>query len=152
MNILVSACLLGVCCRYDGKCKPSPEVIRLKERFSLIPVCPECYGGLPIPREPGEILDGQVFLRGGANVTEQYHRGAEAALHLAKLLSCDIAVLKEKSPSCGSGKIHNGLFDGGLTDGDGITAALLKKNGIRVLGESEVAALADGAFDIDCAD
>ena len=140
MNILVSACLLGICCRYDGKCKPSPQVVALKKEHNLIPVCPECYGGLPIPREPSEIRGEKVFSKNGKDVTEQYQRGAQAALQLAKLFDCKLAVLKEKSPSCGSGKIHNGLFDGGLIDGDGITAALLKENGITVIGESSISA------------
>lgn len=141
MNILVSACLLGIRCRYDGKCKPCPQIALLKEKHNLIPVCPECYGGLPIPREPSEIRGDKVFSKNGKDVTKEYQRGAQAALQLAKLFDCKFAVLKEKSPSCGNGKIHNGLFDGGLIDGDGITAALLKENGITVLGESDLSRL-----------
>ena len=87
---------------------------------------------------PSEINGERVFSKDGTDVTEQYKRGAQAALELAKILNCTVAVLKEKSPSCGSGKIHNGLFDGGLIDGDGITAALLKQHGITVIGESEI--------------
>lgn len=141
MNILVSACLLGIRCRYDGKCKPSPEIDQLKQKHNLIPVCPECYGGLPIPREPSEIRGDKVFSKSGEDVTAQYQRGAEAALMLAKLFDCKLAVLKEKSPSCGNGLIHNGLFDGGLIPGDGVTTALLKKNSVTVLGESQISEL-----------
>lgn len=138
MNILISACLLGIKCRYDLKSKPSPDALKLRYKHNLIPICPECYGGLPSPRFPSEINGERVFSKDGTDVTEQYKRGAQAALELAKILNCTVAVLKEKSPSCGSGKIHNGLFDGGLIDGDRITAALLKQHGITVIGESEI--------------
>lgn len=132
MNILVSACLLGIRCRYDGKSKPCPEVIRLKDKYDLIPVCPECYGGFPIPREPSEICGDKVVSRSGKDVTEQYRRGAEAALQLAKLFDCKAAILKDRSPSCGVNLIHSGKFDGTLISGLGITAALLKANSIPV--------------------
>lgn len=135
--ILVSACLLGEPCRYDGKSKPDPAVIALADRFRMIPVCPESMGGLPIPREPSEIRGDRVVSRTGVDVTAQYRRGAQRALSLARKHGCRAALLKEKSPSCGTGKIHNGNFDGGLTDGYGIAAALLAENGVAVFGESE---------------
>lgn len=138
MNILVSACLLGVACRYDGKCKPCDEVIRLAERYTLIPFCPEIYGGLPTPRHPSEIVGNKVVNDKGEDVTMQYEKGAKEALRLTKMYNCTCAILKEKSPSCGKGKIHNGKFDGGYVDGDGITTRLLKENCITVLGESEI--------------
>ena len=137
-NILVSACLLGESCRYDGKSKPCERVIALKDTYNLIAVCPEVMGGLPTPRVPSEICGARVLMKDGRDVTENYNRGAEKALEIARENACTVAVLKEKSPSCGSGLIHNGLFDGGLVEGDGITAQLLKKAGIRVLGESEI--------------
>lgn len=140
-NILVSACLLGEACRYDGKSKPCEAVIALQEKYSLIPICPEIMGGLPTPRIPSEICGDRVLMKDGTNVTENYRRGAEEALRIARENQCTVAILKEKSPSCGSGLIHNGRFDGGLTEGDGITAQLLKANGIRVLGESEISSL-----------
>ena len=140
-NILVSACLLGTACRYDGKSKPCPAVIALQEKYSLIPICPEIMGGLPTPRIPSEICGDRVLMKDGTNVTENYRRGAEEALRIARENQCTVAILKEKSPSCGSGLIHNGRFDGGMTEGDGITAQLLKANGIRVLGESEISSL-----------
>ena len=139
-SILVSACLLGEPCRYDGKSKPCPAVIALKEEYNLIPICPEVMGGLPTPRVPSEICGDRVLMKDGHDVTENYNRGAQTALRLARENGCTVAILKEKSPSCGSGLIHNGLFDGGLVAGDGITAQLLKKEGIRVLGESEITA------------
>ena len=137
-NILVSACLLGQSCRYDGKSKPCERVIALKDTYNLIPICPEVMGGLPTPRTPSEICGELVLMKDGRNVTENYNRGAQKALEIARENACTVAILKEKSPSCGSGLIHNGLFDGGLVEGDGITAKLLKSQGIRALGESEI--------------
>lgn len=137
-NILVSACLLGESCRYDGKSKPCERVMALKDTYNLIPICPEVMGGLPTPRVPSEICGERVLMKDGRDVTENYNRGAQKALEIARQNACTVAILKEKSPSCGSGLIHNGLFDGGLVDGDGITTRLLKNEGIRVLGESEI--------------
>ncbi len=137
-SILVSACLLGEACRYDGKSKPCERVIALKDTYNLIPICPEVMGGLPTPRIPSEICGERVMMKDGRDVTENYNRGALTALGIARENACTVAILKEKSPSCGSGLIHNGLFDGGLVAGDGITTQLLKKEGIRVLGESEI--------------
>lgn len=136
--ILVSACLLGVACRYDGDSRPNDAVWALAERYRLIPVCPESMGGLPIPREPSEIVGDRVLSRTGKDVTAEYRRGAELALALTQKYGCRAALLKERSPSCGTGKIYNGNFDGGLTDGYGVTAALLRENGIAVFGESEI--------------
>lgn len=144
MRLLVSACLLGCACRYDGQSKPCPALLALMERHTLIPVCPEQLGGLSTPRPPAEQREGGVFTQTGDDVTCQYRRGAEEALRLARLYGCTTAVLKERSPSCGSGQIYDGSFSGRLTPGDGVTAALLRANGIVVLGESQVADLQDG--------
>ena len=133
MNILVSACLLGAYCRFDGQLIPDERVMALAGRHTLIPVCPELYGGLPTPRLPGEKRDGRVYDKSGADVTEPYARGAQAALDFARLTGCRYAVLKERSPSCGEGRIYDGGFSGKLVPGDGMTAALLKENGITVL-------------------
>ena len=138
MNILVSACLLGVACRYDGKSKPNEDVIKLMEIHNLIPFCPEIYGGLPTPRHPSEIVADKVLNKIDEDVTGQYKKGAEEALRIAKMYKCQYAILKEKSPSCGKGKIHNGNFDGGYIEGNGITAQLFIENGITILGESEI--------------
>ena len=137
MKLLVSACLLGVPCRYDGKAKMHDGVLSLLGRHTLIPFCPEIYGGLPTPRPASERLGERVVAKTGSDVTEQFRRGAEEALRLCRLYGCRAALLKERSPSCGHGVIHNGLFDGGLVEGDGVTAALLLQNGIAVYGESE---------------
>ncbi|MBQ0038427.1 MAG: DUF523 domain-containing protein [Clostridiales bacterium] len=141
MNILVSACLLGVACRYDGKSKPHAAVEKLMAQHHLIPVCGEIFGGLPTPRTPAERRGERVINRDGVDVTAQYCRGAEEVLRLAKQYHCTAAVLKERSPSCGSGEIYDGSFTGTLTDGWGVTAELLRENGIRVVGESRIAEL-----------
>ena len=139
VKILVSACLLGVPCRYDGAGKAEPHIEKLKQRgHTLIPVCPEVLGGLPTPRNPSERRGDRVVMRTGEDVTEQYRRGAACALRLYQLLGCKAAVLKERSPSCGCGAVYDGTFTGTLTAGDGVTAALLRAHGIRVLGESQV--------------
>ena len=142
-NILVSACLLGVACRYDGKRKPDEAVIALKEKYNLIPVCPEIMGGLPTPRLPSEIRGETVIMENGEDVTDKYSKGAEETLRLARLFGCGKAVLKEKSPSCGSGRIYDGTFSKTLTEGNGVTAGMLLANGIRVAGETEIDALSD---------
>ena len=138
MTILVSACLLGHACRYDGQSKPHAGVVELLKKHTLVPICPEVQGGLPTPRSPAEIQGDRVVNSEGRDVTDFYLRGAQAALELAKILGADTAVLKERSPSCGSGQIHNGQFDGGLIDGWGVAARLLRDNGITVYGESEI--------------
>nr|WP_308628983.1 DUF523 domain-containing protein [uncultured Eisenbergiella sp.] len=137
MNILVSACLLGVNCRYDGTGCLLPVLEELKKKHHLIPVCPEAYGGLATPRPPAEIRDGRVINRNGEDVTAQYRKGAGEAWKLARFFDCKAAILKERSPACGYGRIHNGRFDGGMTEGNGVLARLLAEEGIPVLGESE---------------
>ena len=138
MKILISACLLGLPCRYDGASKPQLWVEELARRHELIPMCPEQMGGLPTPRNPSERRGDRVVMRTGEDVTEQYRRGAACALRLYQRLGCKAAVLKERSPSCGCGAVYDGTFTGTLTAGDGVTAALLQAHGIRVLGESQV--------------
>ncbi|MDD5905343.1 MAG: DUF523 domain-containing protein [Clostridiales bacterium] len=137
MKILVSACLLGVRCRYDGKSKPHPAVERLMEQHTLIPVCGEILGGLPTPRVSAERQGERVVTADGRDVTAAYRRGAEEVLRLAERYGCTAAILKERSPSCGSGRIYDGTFTGTLTDGWGVTAELLRDHGICVIGESE---------------
>lgn len=138
MKLLVSACLLGSCCRYDGGAKAHGLAAELAKRHILVPVCPEQLGGLATPRPPAERQGDFVRTRDGADVTEPYRRGAQEALKLCRLLGCEAAVLKERSPSCGYGKIYNGTFSGVLRDGDGVTAELLSAHGIPVYGESRM--------------
>lgn len=137
MKILVSACLLGACCRYDGQSRQNEDIIALGKKHTLIPVCPEQLGGLPTPREPAEIRDGRVITRDGRDVTEQYERGADETARLATLLECDLAVLKERSPSCGCKKVYDGSFSGKLVIGNGFTTRKLIQNGICVFGETD---------------
>ena len=136
--ILVSNCLLGCACRYKGDDQRCDEILALAKDHVLVGVCPEQMGGLATPRVPAERKDGGVFTEQGGDVTAQYLRGAEQALHLAQLYGCSCAVLKERSPSCGSREIYDGTFSRKLIAGDGVTAELLKANGIAVYGESEV--------------
>lgn len=141
MNILISGCLLGLKCRYDGKEKKLPEIEKLIEVYNLIPVCPEQLGGLPTPRIPAERVNNKVVNQAGVDVTKEYQLGAEEALKIAKLYNCKKAILKEKSPSCGCGKIYDGTFSKNLIVGNGVTADLLLKNGIEIFGESEICKL-----------
>lgn len=138
-NILVSACLMGVHCRYDGKCQNIEEFDEklplLMEKYNLIPVCPEVYGGLTTPRKPSEIKGDRVCNCAGEDVTEQFERGANEALRLAQRYDCKKAILKFRSPSCGSGYVYDGTFSKTVIEGDGITARLLKANGIAVYTE-----------------
>ncbi len=137
-KILVSACLLGIPCRYDGRSVPSEEVIALGEKYCLVPICPEIYGGLETPRTPSERIGDRVMMRDGKDVTENYMRGARAALELCRLMNIKTAVLKAKSPSCGKGAIYDGSFSGTLTDRDGVTAEYLTRHGIKVLTENDI--------------
>ena len=137
-TILISACLLGLNCRYDGASKPCAEAIALAGDYNLVPVCPEIYGGLPTPRTPSERIGDKTMMRDGTDVTDNYKRGAKAALALCKSLSCDCALLKAKSPSCGKGEIYDGSFTGKLTARDGVTAELLASEGVRVFTELEI--------------
>ena len=140
MNILVSACFLGLRCRYDGQSKPSETVLALREAHTLIPVCPEQLGGLATPRIPAERRGESFVNAAGADVTEAYRRGAEEAVKLAEALGCRVAVLKERSPACGCGEIYDGSFTRTLVPGDGAAAEALKRAGVTVVGESAVSA------------
>ena len=135
--ILVSACLLGVPCRYDGTGKSDERIVMLAKSRCLIPVCPEQLGGLSTPRPPAERCGTRVLTRDDRDVTAPFLRGAEETLRLARLFSCRIAILKANSPSCGSGQIYDGRFCGRLVPGDGMTAALLKQDGLTVLSEKD---------------
>ena len=139
MRILVSACLLGVCCRYDGKSKPSESIIALSKEHQLIPVCPEQLGGLPTPRPPAERQGEFIRKQDGGDVTTEYKKGAQEAARLYELLHCDCAILKSRSPSCGKGVIYDGSFTGAFCKGDGATAQLLMERGIPVFSDEEEA-------------
>ena len=136
--ILVSACLLGINCRYDGKSNENPAILALQSRddITLIPVCPEQLGGLTTPRAPSERSGNLIKNNLNEDVTGQYSKGAQEALRLAKLYGCKVAILKERSPSCGCRGIYDGTFSHTLVEGQGVTAELLSEHGITVLGES----------------
>ena len=136
MNILVSACLLGVNCRYNDSGYLINEMNKLKDRHHLIPVCPEIYGGLTTPRDPAEQRNGRVITKSGLDVTSAFEKGAEEVLKLAKFYDCKLAILKERSPSCGYGQVYDGSFSNSLIDGNGVLADLLHRNGIQIIGES----------------
>lgn len=139
-HILISACLLGIDCKYNGGANTVSEkyIEALKEKYNLIPICPESYGGLSTPRLPSERVGERVLARDGTDVTAQYQKGAEAALRLAQIFGCKIAILKEHSPSCGHDTIYDGTFSHTLTPGDGVAAELLKQNGVTVYGEGDI--------------
>ncbi len=135
---LVSACLLGINCKYDCGNNYNKKVARLASKEVLIPVCPEQLAGLPTPRRKAEIVNNKVFTMAGMDVTEKFKFGAEQVLKLAELFNIKEAVFKQRSPSCGSGLVYDGTFSGKVVKGDGITTRLLKENGIKVISEEEL--------------
>lgn len=136
--ILVSACLAGQNCRYDGKATPTPWVTALVQQGQAHPVCPEQLGGLSTPRIPCEIQpDGRVQSQEGQDFTEAFTLGAQRTLNIAQALGAQQAILKAKSPSCGCGQIYSGAFDNALVAGDGFTASLLKANGLKIYNENQ---------------
>ena len=138
MNVLVSACLMGFGCRYDGGVRRLSCLDALGERHVLIPVCPEVMGGLPTPRSPAERVGERVRNCEGADVTAAFFAGASAALELAQREGCRCALLKERSPSCGSSVIYDGSFTGKRIPGEGVTAELLRCSGIAVFSENQL--------------
>jgi len=147
--ILVSACLLGVNCRYNDESDLTEKLLEfLKNKGEFIAVCPEALGGLSIPRDASEIVGGggkNVILKKakvksikGRDVTKEFLKGAKQVLKIAKQNKVDLAILKAKSPSCGVGLTYDGTFSRKLIEGDGVTAALLRKNGIKVMTEKDL--------------
>lgn len=136
--ILISACLAGVECRYNGKAFPVDSVIELFRAGKALPVCPELLAGFSSPREPGEIRNGRVINADGSDQTDRYEEGAWKALDIALAAGCRKAILKAKSPTCGCGKIYDGTFSHTIIDGDGVFAALLKRHNIDVITEEDL--------------
>ncbi len=154
--ILVSACLVGLPVRFDGGCRRIDTVLALADSHTVIPVCPEQLGGLPTPRAPAEIQGGDaagggdvagggaaaagvaVTTEDGRDVTAEFERGARAVADIARLVGARVAVLKARSPSCGRGETYDGTFTGTLRPGSGVAAALLEREGVRVLTEEDV--------------
>ena len=142
-KVLISACLAGINCKFNGENNllNKDVLAEISKRFHLLFVCPEVYGGLSTPREPAEMKDGLVVTKTAKNVSENFKFGAKICLKIAKLNGCKKAILKARSPSCGSGQIYDGSFTKKLIFGDGIAAKLLKENGILVFSEDEIGRL-----------
>lgn len=140
--MLISACLLGVQCRYDGGGQAVAKLDDLMERYELIPVCPEQLGGLPTPRTPSERRGDRVVARDGSDVTDAFSRGAEEACRIACLYGARLALLKARSPSCGFGEIYDGSFTGRRIPGSGVTALRLSAMGVEIYNETDAPLLA----------
>ena len=137
-KILVSACLIGESCKYNGGNNYNEDVLSYISDKEVYLICPEVMGGLEIPRIPCEIVNTKVINANGEDKTQEYKKGASIALEIAKKHQIKKAILKAKSPSCGKNKIYDGSFSHTLTNGDGITASLLEKNGIEILDENDI--------------
>lgn len=135
--VIVSACLLGLNCRYCGVCRADKRVMELNGLFSLVPLCPEQLGGLPTPRNACEISGDMVVDAKGADLTENFIRGANEVLRAARIFDCQLALMKENSPSCGVKHIYDGTFSGRKIPGSGIASRLLRESGIKVFSEEE---------------
>lgn len=134
--ILISACLIGIPCRYDGAGNRLPQAEDLKKRYNLIPFCPECYGGLATPRPPAEIqADGRVCTQEGLDVSEAFDKGAQHAVTICQDFSIRYALLKANSPSCGPTTTYDGSFSHTLTNRSGLTAKALIEHGVKVYSE-----------------
>ncbi|GAB1409599.1 DUF523 domain-containing protein [Desulfovibrionales bacterium] len=136
--ILVSACLAGFACRWNGEDCAHPHVVQLVQTGAAVPLCPEQLGGLTTPREPCELQNGRVVCKSGLDVTDAFARGAEMTVHLAKLYGCTHAIMKSRSPSCGCGRIHDGTFAGILVEGNGVTVDALLRAGLTVQTENDL--------------
>lgn len=143
MIILVSSCLIGHKVRYDGSDKQNDFVMSLGNQHILIPVCPECLGGLKIPRLPSEIANGKVLRKDGLDLSDCFNKGANKALEIALKSHIDFAILKSKSPSCGYHKIYDGSFNGKLIDGNGVFTSLLLKHNIQIFNEDDIELIQD---------
>ncbi|MCI9084159.1 MAG: DUF523 domain-containing protein [Bacilli bacterium] len=137
-KILVSACLAGINCKYNGKNNEHKKIIELIKNKDVILICPEQLGGLKTPRTPAERIKDKVITNDNIDVTKEYQKGAEEVLNLVKKFNIKTAILKSKSPSCGKGKIYDGTFSNTLIYGNGITTELLEKNGIKVISSDEL--------------
>ena len=142
-KVLISACLAGINCKFNGENNllDSGILDEISKRYHLLFVCPEVFGGLSMPREPAEMKEGIVVTKTAKDVSENFKFGAEICLKIAKLNGCKKAILKARSPSCGSGQIYDGSFSKKLIFGDGVAAKLLKENGILVFSEDEIGRL-----------
>ena len=136
-KILVSACLCGQKTRFDGNSNPFPFIEKLKRHYDVVPFCPEVEGGLPIPRESCEIVNNAVLSESGKDYTKQYVEGAKKAVSICHFFGIKIAILKDRSPSCGSRTIHDGSFKNNMIEGLGLTARALIADGIKVYADTD---------------
>ena len=137
-KVIVSACLLGINCKYNGENNKNDKVIKYLEDKEVIPICPEIYGGLPTPRNPAEQVGDKVITNKGIDVTDNYLKGAEETLKLAKHFNIKKAILKAKSPSCGVQNIYDGSFTKTLIKKDGIKTKLLKKKVKEIIKKMDI--------------
>lgn len=138
MKVLVSACLLGDDCKYDGGNNRNESVIKFVAGHKVVPICPEVLGGLPTPREPSEMIGSRVINKEGISVDEQFCTGAKRALTIALENEVDMAILQSRSPSCGVNEVYDGTFTGTLIPGRGIFAQMLVDAGINVIDAGEI--------------
>ncbi len=138
MRIMVSACLLGENCKYNGGNNLSDRVLEYVKGHEVIPVCPEVLGGLSTPRNPAEVVNGVITTNIGEVVDDQFRRGAKKALRLAVENRVDMAILQSRSPSCGVKEIYDGTFSGKLIKGQGVFARILNESGIRVVDAEDI--------------
>ena len=135
---IVSACLCGINCKYNGGNNLNPKVLELVKEGKAIPICPEQLGGLTTPRVPSEIKEGRVINKDGIDVTKNFNDGAIEVLKLCKELNIDKAILKSKSPSCGYNEVYDGNFNGTLVKGNGILTDMLIDNDIKVISSDNL--------------
>ena len=133
MKIAVSACLLGRNVKYNGENNFSSKLVEKLKNHEIIEICPEVMGGLPIPRDPAELVDGEVITNKGKSVDYEFRKGAKKALEIIKNEEIELVILQSRSPSCGKGKIYDGSFSSKLIEGDGVFVKLLEENGLRAI-------------------
>ena len=140
IKVLISACLLGDNVKYSGGNNLTPELVTLLEKYNvkILKICPECFAGLPIPRVPSEIKETKVFSKDGRDITEEFLSGAEKTFKIAKENQIDFAILKERSPSCGSSYIYDGSFSGKVIQGQGLTVRKLNEENIVIFSEENL--------------
>lgn len=138
MKIAVSACLLGENCKYNGGNNYNEKVMEFVKGHEVIGICPELLGGLPVPREPAEIVDGIVRTKDGASVNEEFRHGAEAAMNIIEENDIELVILQSRSPSCGAKKIYDGTFLGNLIVGQGVFAQMLAKRNYKTVDVSDL--------------
>ena len=145
IKVLISACLLGDNVKYSGGNTLTPELVTLLEKYKvkIVKICPECFAGLLIPRVPSEIREDKVYGKDGRDITEEFLSGAEKTYQIAKRKQVDFAILKERSPSCGSSYIYDGSFSGKVIQGQGLTAKKLSKENIIIFSEKNLDEIKD---------